>query len=162
MQALLALHAYPIMRRAAVQCMERNEVSAGLFSDLAFQGASLSSIWSLLSRGERVFVPGPRGAPTSGWKVRNVSLTALAMLVACTYIMGFSTLVSIMTGYQTTFVAYVQDPKDSSNLVKTTALDSPVAIIADGDRLNLTADFPVIAGTAYKEATRTCRSLMPQ
>jgi hypothetical protein len=69
-------------------------------------------------------------------------LALLFMILSITFMMAFPTFISAMTGYQQNVEAYVRDvDKDFISFGKF----SPVLwVIHDGDRVNLTKDYPVI------------------
>lgn len=125
-QILLAVASYPILRRSLACAMERRPVHVKTYSSIAFSGVSLSSLWAVLLEAVRALRYGFRGFP---WII-------LAQIIAIAYILGFATIVSVMTGYSTAFTPWVTRP-DNQNRVAVSDLSRPSFVITDGSRVGL-------------------------
>ena len=153
-QAALGIMVYPVMRRALRLCMERRSVSLDLFSGLAFSGLSAKSLKPLLSRKRIIGRTRTKEALLENIMIRWVQFSMI--MVTC-YVLAFSTFVSAMTGYSTTFEPYVTNPNNTDSLVDVAALELPPVVIVDGWRVNLTSEYPIYQESADFATLIGCR-----
>lgn len=125
-QILLAVASYPILRRSLACAMEQRPVHVKTYSSIAFSGVSLSSLWAVLLEATR----------SLSYGFRAFRWIILAQIIAIAYILGFATIVSVMTGYSTAFTPWVTRP-DNQNRVAVSDLSRPPFVIVDGSRVGL-------------------------
>lgn len=127
--------------------MEREPVRAETYSTLVFQGVSLSAFWALIVELVR----------KTSRKLKAFPWLMLGQIFAVAYILGFSTLVSVMTGYSTVFHPWVTRP-DNQNRVDLSDLRVPTLVIVDGSRVGLHDNYPVYGHLANLSQILTCKT----
>ncbi|KAK5709609.1 hypothetical protein LTR17_019638 [Elasticomyces elasticus] len=138
-QALLVWLCYPFFRRSLTRTMEVSTASTPLFSALAFDRVSLTSMFEV-------------GATFASWPTRtklNADFRKLSgtwrftlLFFAFAYLLAFPTWMSSVTGYQSRDIPYVTTPTDGS-LMPVKGWYNPYAILVDGSRVGLLDDLPV-------------------
>lgn len=141
-QLLLVYCCYPKFRRALLTKLESSSISLPVFAALAFDKIGWTSIGAMSSLDNYHYVPlaqrDPRKPATTNATTRCQFGRLSLFVVAFAYILIFPTWISIMTGYQAKSKPYVQIP--NGNLVPTTALSQPDAVVVDGSRVGLSDD----------------------
>lgn len=141
-QLTLMWRCYPVFRRALSTKLETGSISLPVFAALAFDKVGWTSIGALLSPDNYHWVPlAERSADNCATEngARRTRVGRLALFaVTFAYLLIFPTWLSIMTGYQAISKPYVQTLNE--NLVPTTALAQPDAIVLDGPRIGLSVN----------------------
>jgi hypothetical protein len=151
---MIAYFAYPVMRGALQLCMERRSVSIDLFSGLVFSGFSLKSLKALCS-GKRIV--GKTLSKHKRMENDMIRWVRFGLLVVTCYILAFSTFVSAMTGYATTFEPYFTDPNNTNSLISVASLDLPPLFVADSN-FNMTESYPIYQDSADFATGIACES----
>ena len=74
--------------------------------------------------------------------VRGLSWRYFGYVIVLLYILGFPTIVSVMTGYQTASTPSVERP-GIHNLMNVSDLTIPPLVVRDGHRIGLEKDTPI-------------------
>ncbi|KAK3625239.1 hypothetical protein LTR56_012034 [Elasticomyces elasticus] len=134
-QFVLTWCCYPIFRRSLLLEMESREITVPTFASLAFDKIGWSSVRSLASPCATEFWTAFRELDKTG-AVRSSSPGRLIpFLGAFAYILLFPSWMSIMTGYQAQSQPYVHIA--NGNLIPTTALEQPDAVVIEGSNSGL-------------------------
>ncbi|KAK2760948.1 hypothetical protein FQN54_002190 [Arachnomyces sp. PD_36] len=124
-QLVLGYVTYRVFNECLLYYMETHPTSYKLFAAVAFEPISLTALGSL---GKECLA-----LDQSSWKRFFRWLTMLCMLLSTLYVLGFPTLVSAMTGYTTTYGAYIED--NDGNLVEYGKFDAIDYIVHDSSRI---------------------------
>ena len=135
-QMLAALITYRVLRRSLTLVMELNTITIPTVTSLCCQQINILSSWHLLAA---AFCT-KSSRQTEG---RRLSLTGrrrlLVQLFACTYVLVFPTLTSVMTGYRTGFTGLFDYTEGMISEVKPLAqLQAGYRmVVRDGSRVGL-------------------------
>lgn len=154
-QIFLAILAYPVIRRSLAYYMERKSVHIDAYASIAFDKISLPALWTTVRdicghsrRSDRRIAS---LFPTFNWRFFAHALVFM-------YILGFPTMVSVMTGYQAKFNAYVERP-DNQFLMKVDELKIPSFVIRDGSRIGMQDLQPIYPEDPNIKVYLACKSL---
>lgn len=158
-QPLLAFLAYLVLRRSLQRYMDNHCVDFRVFSSLSFDKVSPAALWATTcsvfkDRRQHDSMP-DIPATKCGWRFRWQHFGHFVILA---YILGFSTLASIMTGYQSALTPYVRR-SDNHTLVELSQLESPNFVIVDGSRVGLNDYYPIHSGQPLSSEIRGCKYL---
>lgn len=124
-QMLLAWVNYRVFNEWILYHMEMHLTSYKMYTAVAFQTTSLSTLGVLakewLAFGE------------NNWRRFFRWLTLLCMMLSTLYVLSFPTLMGALTGYITTYEAYIEDT--SSNLIKFSEFSPVKWIVWDAERV---------------------------
>lgn len=141
-QVLVALAAYPLLRRAFTRSMEVREFSLALLLPFFVERLSASTLWAIATnmRVTRQMKPESEVRIAKA-RVRIDWRLVLVFLVGC-YVLTLPTFLSAMTSYQTRGEPYI--PLDnSSSYMSTVNLTGPNWFVQNGEQIGLTAQFPL-------------------
>ena len=134
-QMVMAVIAYRTIRRSLTLTMETCTVSIPTFAALCCQQVQLIPTGRLI---HDVF--GHLGSVhTSRSQPVHAGRTRLCMqIIACTYVLSFATMVSVMTGYSAQLTGYYgYDTEEASQLQPVSALSRAGMILKDRDRMRI-------------------------
>ncbi|KAF2686659.1 hypothetical protein K458DRAFT_476462 [Lentithecium fluviatile CBS 122367] len=140
-QLLLAYVNYRVFNEWLVYHMEMHRTSYKMYTAIAFETTSLGTLGVL---GNEFLVV------RKGWSWRHFFrwLAVLSMLISTLYVLAFPTLMAAMTGYLTTYAAYVEDYK--GDLIEWGKVKTVWAIVEDSVRIgNYTAPLVVTTEDTY-------------
>lgn len=156
-QALLALACYPVFRRAFLLSIETRTASFPIFSAIAFEKVSLTSIWVFIQ--DIWACPRSRKVGTPVVKPASIPRQFLLVLIcAFAYILSFPTWLSGMTSYQSKMGVYFTVPLNG-NLAPASNLTAPDAVLIDGSRVGLSNNQTVFKDS-QEELYKTLNSCM--
>jgi hypothetical protein len=124
-QLLLAYVNYRVFNEWLVYHMEMHLTSYKLYTAVAFETTSLGTLGVL----GKEFLAFGKGT----WKRFFRWLAILSMLISTFYVLAFPTLMAAMTGYITTYEAYVEDY--SGDLIDWDKVRTVWAIVGDSERI---------------------------
>lgn len=145
-QLLLAYVNYRVFNEWLVYHMEMHLTSYKMYTAVAFETTSLGTLGVL----GKEFLAFGKGT----WKRFFRWLALLSMLISTFYVLAFPTLMAAMTGYITTYEAYVEDY--DRNLIEWDKVRTVWAIVQDIERVgNSSADYnrPLVVTTDDTELT---------
>ncbi|KAF2114958.1 stress responsive A/B barrel domain-containing protein [Lophiotrema nucula] len=105
-QLLAWYYSYAVFTDALLRVIERHPASFETFTHVCLEGACLASIWSLIKDLFRT-------------KSKRTWLLFFYMVISCSYVMGLPTILSAMTGYTSTAIAWI-DADGSDQIVPAT------------------------------------------
>lgn len=136
-QLLVALVTYRVLRRSLTLVMESCKITIPTVTSVYCQQIGITSSWHLLA--EAISTKSSRQ-----FESRRLSLTGrrrlLMQLYACSYVLVFPTLTSVMTGYRTGFTGLFDYKEGTISEVKPLAqleIGSPQMVVRDGSRAGL-------------------------
>jgi hypothetical protein len=139
-QAVVAFLAYPIVRRSLHLCMEHRLVALDLWTGLTFDGFSFRSLKTLCAPRRIIGKKRVKEARLENDMIRWIRF---GLVIVICYILTFSTFVSAMTGYATTFEPYFTDPNNTDALISVASLDLPPVIVPWSSELGLANWLPI-------------------
>ncbi|RMX85963.1 hypothetical protein D0869_03432 [Hortaea werneckii] len=137
-QVLVALAAYPLLRRAVLRSMEVREFSLALALPFFVERLSGFTLWAMLTN-MRVTQKkdSSSDARIARSRIRIDWRIVLVLLVGC-YILSIPTFLSAMTSYQSRGEPFFP-VNGSSNYMSADDIKYPDAFVSDGDQLGLSA-----------------------
>ncbi|KAK4504173.1 hypothetical protein PRZ48_005089 [Zasmidium cellare] len=159
-QAFLIWLLYPLFRKLLLVELERRSVTLPIYTAMACSKISFETVWSIL-RNKRL----ERTTPASS-KVQTPLLQMgksdeehskqgraswrsqyflPCIVLSFTYLLAFSKMMSLMTGYQAISVPVIR-PQNNSDFFTATEVSIPYAAVRDGSRVNLTDNYLLFNG----------------
>ena len=137
-QVMLGILAYRVVRKSLRLRMERNSVHLNVYAALAFDQISPSALWATLK--DTITIKSSRSS-LSGFNIRwNWRYVGHALIL--TYILSFSRLVSVMTGYQAKYRPFIPHPNNGL-LLDVAEFTTPDIVLIDGSRVGLHDHQPI-------------------
>lgn len=160
-QVVLAYYTYPIIRRSLSTRMEHAPVHFPVFASIAFDKISSRSLWAvvrdLFGRSKKdPFAPSEMTHRKNRRLPWNWNWRWMAFIFVFAYLLGFPTLISIMTGYQGRSIPWVQRP--DGYLEEIADLQVPALVVSDGYRIGLTANAPIYQTNPNFHTLIACKS----
>ena len=152
-QILLAYVNYRVFNEWLLYHMEMHLTSYKMYTAVAFQTTTISTLGVL----GKEFLSFGKGT----WKRFFRWLAMLCMLISTLYVLAFPTLMAAMTGYITTYEAYIED--NEHNLIEMRKIAGVRYIIHDSARIGNYSN-PLVVTVNDKsllEAVKNCMYKMP-
>lgn len=144
-QMVVAVVAYRTIRRSLTLAMESYAVSIPAVTALYCQQVQLVPVGQLIYS---LFRPQASDHTPKRHPDRLGRIRIGIQVIACSYVLLFSTMVSVMTGYSAQWTGYFgYDPEGASQLQPIRKLARPGMVLHDGARIGL-SDLPVYASRA--------------
>lgn len=154
-----AVMTYRVLRRSLTLVMENCTVAIPTIASMYCQQVQLSTVWQLILN---ILWHRSSRQVDVRQSTRSGKLRLAMQTFACTYVLLFATLVSIMTGYRAQLTGYYgYDAGQVSELQPTSQLSPARMVIFDGSRIGL-LDSPTGAIDALSYLSGDSRSFRPR